>query len=79
MTAPEISVIIPACAAEATLPRAVSSVLASRDVSVEAIVVANDEADYETALRLRPDSVELLTNYGNLVRDLGDAETVLGW
>ena len=52
MTAPEISVIIPACAAEATLPRAVSSVLASRDVRVEAIVVANDEADYEAALRL---------------------------
>ena len=55
MPTPEVSVIIPACAAESTLRRAVASALASRGPTVEAVIVADDDADYEAALDLPPE------------------------
>lgn len=52
MATAEVSVVIPACAAERVLWRAVESALASRGVQVEVVVAANDEADYAALLNL---------------------------
>lgn len=56
MAPPEVSVVIPACAAETTIGRAVASVLESRGVAAEVVLVANDEADYQAVLDLPPES-----------------------
>lgn len=45
-----ISVIIPACDAQATLPRALASVRAQTDEDWEAIIVSDDEYDYAVFL-----------------------------
>ena len=45
-----ISVIIPACDAHATLPRALASVLQQTDADWEAIIVSDDQCDYASFL-----------------------------
>jgi succinoglycan biosynthesis protein ExoO len=48
-----VSIIIPACDAEATLPRAVGSLLAQSWQEWEALIIADDPRDYAAVLRAR--------------------------
>ena len=74
---PDVSVIMPAYQATATIGRAVQSVFAQKGVAVELVLCADDDVDYAAMLPadLRAgDSADALPNAGAQVRPVGSAQ-----